>query len=111
MIFYLSVPYSIRSIESQAKAVLAAQKAAAKMMSFQEERAIPVSGIFTWYKNPEIHSKLTEEKDVYPFSKPLLDASKALVVVREPGWEYSDIVQQEAGYAHHTQKPIIYVDL
>lgn len=111
MILYLSVPYSIKSKESIEKAALAAQKAAGQMFSYRDEISTPVSGIFSWYKNPDLLGEMKEERDVYPFSKPLVDAAKAVVVVREPGWDYSDIVQQEASYAYHTNKPIIYIDL
>lgn len=106
MIAYLSVPFSYKNYDSVTSAASTASELIGKLKT---PSVVPVSGVLSWYQNKDTEYP-KQERDVYQFSKPLVDACGILIVVRLPGWEYSDIVQQETAYAHYLQKPIEYLN-
>jgi len=110
MIVYVSYPYAIQgnTLESRNRAIKELNRIFAKLYATNPTWCF-VNGLFSTYNNPDF-------KDSDPFkgilyaSKTLLDSSSHLIIVRTPGWDYSDIVIQEGKYAYIKNLPITYLD-
>jgi hypothetical protein len=108
MITYFSVPYSFQSLATQNTAIVKLNEYLGTLLRVNP-KVIPVSALFSVYKNPYLHGNIKDEQ-AYPICKTLIDSSEVLIVLRLPGWEYSDIVLNEAGYAASLDKVILYAD-
>jgi hypothetical protein len=108
MITYFVVPYSFQSLTTQNNAIVRLNEHLGGFMR-RNKNVTPVSALFSVYKNPYSQGNIRDEA-AYPICRTLIDSCDIVVVLRLPGWEYSDIVMNEIGYAIHAKKVIIYED-
>lgn len=102
---YISVPYTIKSHETIREASNKVLEVAGNLNQ-KDSRVLGVNGMLSWYQQ----MVPTQDKEIYPFCRSLIDSCDVLAVVRSPGWEYSDIVMNEAAYAASLKKQVIYID-
>lgn len=109
MIAYIAIPYSVQSIATQNEAIITLNKHFGKLIA-NNPSIIPVNALYSVYKNPQM-GPITRDVEVYPACRTLIEACNIFIVLRDKGWEYSDIIMNETAYAANIHKPIYYEDV
>lgn len=107
MIAYISVPYSMKSHQSQSEAILYLNKYIARFTRLNKDIAA-VNALYSIYKNPSVSGAVSEDEAAYPICRTLIDSADIFIIVRRPNWEYSNLLMNECHYAAHIKKPITY---
>lgn len=111
MITYISIPYSVEHLSTQNSAIKTLNKYLATFYKRNPNMA-GVNTLYSIYNNPLLDPKhKIGYKEVYSTAKILLDSSLALIVLKVPNWDYSDIVMNEISYFSSLNRPILYEDL
>lgn len=108
MIVYVSYPYAYNNLESCNHAIESLNKLFAKLYKSNKTWCF-VNGLFSTYNNPDIVTT-DKRKSTFFCSKILLDSANHVIIVRKPGWDYSEIVTEEGRYAYVKNLPISYID-
>ena len=108
MIIYYCVPYSLQSLATQNEAIVLLNKHLGGAL-LRNPSVVPLCALFSVYKNPHTSGNIRDEQ-VYNVCRALIDSCEIFVVLRLKGWEYSDIVTNEIGYAAFRNKVIVYED-
>jgi hypothetical protein len=108
MIVYVSYPYAYDNLESRNKAIESLNKLFAKLYKTNTTWCF-VNSIFSTYNNPDLNTT-DMRKATFFSSKTLLDSCSHVIIVRKPGWDYSEIVTEEGRYAYVKNLPISYID-
>jgi hypothetical protein len=104
MIVYYAVPYTIDDLGSMNRA-MSALNAHLGSALLRNDKIIPVCALYSVYGMEDITWRKT-----YMHSKLLLDSAQMFVIVQLPGYEYSDVIMNEAAYAAIKNIPIILED-
>ncbi len=104
MIVYYAVPYTIYDLGSMNRAISALNTHLGKAL-LRNDNVVPISSIYSIYGMPEINWR-----KVYPHSRLLIDSAEMFVVLQLPGYEYSEVVMNEAAYAAIKNIPVILED-
>lgn len=110
-VLYVGIPYAIRpDLMLFAKTELL--KFFGTIAPHQDEYSfLPVNSLLTAYNSPDLPAgTVLTDKIIYSVAKHLIDASSGMLILRYPGWEYSEILMNEAAYAAATGKPVSYAD-
>jgi hypothetical protein len=104
MLIYFSHPYAIGHRDSQRTAILGLNKAIAMYVK-ENKDSYAVNALYNEYGD-----RVALEDSIYMQAGTLIRASNALIVIKAPGWEYSNVVAQEIIYAESIKKPILDID-
>ena len=102
MIVYISIPYSLEHLSTQNTAITHLNRILAGFYKRNPTWAA-VNALYTIYNNPNMledaNSRQVTYKQLYGTVGLLMKSANAHVVIRVPGWEYSDIVMAECACA------------
>ena len=99
MLAYVSIPYAMNNRDSQRIAILKLNKFIGQFVR-QNPNWYAVNALFNEYGNVNI------EDAIYAQANCLIRASDVVMVLKEPGWEYDHILNNEAGFAAAIGKPV-----
>lgn len=111
MIVYVSTPYHLEHLATQNAAICSLNKSLAIFYK-RNPRWAAVNALYSFYNNPNG----TEDKQL---AKPgykmlfgivlsLMKSAQAHIVLREPGWDYCDIVLAECACANQLGIPTLF---
>lgn len=114
MIVYVSVPYSLEHLFTQNTAITSLNRNLANFYK-RNPRWAAVNALYTVYNNPNIiedkGSKTVTYKTLYGTVGLLMRSTNIHVVLRVPGWEYSDVVMSECACAAQLGIPTVFEDV
>ena len=114
MIVYVSIPYSIEHLSTQNAALAQLNKQLAGFYK-RNPRWAAVNALYSVYNNPNLMedsgSRQITYKQLYSTVAVLMKSASAHIIIKNPGWEYSDIVLAECACANQTKTPTIFEDV
>ena len=106
MIVYVSVPYSLEHISTQRRALESLNKTLAGVYKRNPKWAC-VNPLYSFYSPQPTKPDYTA---LIVTIETLMRSSQAHIVVRVPGWEYSDVVLTECAIAAKHGVPTVFED-
>lgn len=114
MIAYVSFPYSLQHPATQEVAIAGLGKVLAKLYK-DKPNYVFVNPLYTFHKNPyaEKGSSLFEVKPVIvqALIETFMKSADLHIIVRHPGWEYSDVVLSECAVSNRLGMSTLYYEL
>lgn len=114
MIVYVSAPYSLEHLSTQNSAITNLNKSLGSFYKRNPKWAA-VNALYSFYNNPNVGEGSVIHKPsykvLYDMVQSLMRSSQVHVVIRTPGWEYSDIVMNECACAAQCGVPTVFEDI
>lgn len=114
MIVYVSSPYTLEHVSTQNGAIIKLNKALGSFYKRNPKWAA-VNALYSFYNNPNVAEDSAMHKPsykvLYGMAHTLMKSAQVHVVLRTPGWEYSDIVMNECACAAQCGVPTVFEDI